>query len=65
MPPVAVPTGRYARLDIDRLVQVQGKDRVSVAEAGRRLGLDGTYIPRSYIEQVNSAAMESWGFRLY
>ncbi|KAA6424132.1 MAG: uridine-cytidine kinase C-like [Trebouxia sp. A1-2] len=33
-------------------VQVQGKDRLAVAEAGRRLGLDGTYIARSYIEQV-------------
>ena len=33
-------------------MQVQGKDRVAVAEAGHRLGLDGTYIARSYIEQV-------------
>lgn len=33
-------------------VQVQGKDRSAVAEAGRQLGLDGTYIARSYIEQV-------------
>ena len=33
-------------------LQIQGKDRSVVAEAGRRLGLDGTYIARSYIEQV-------------
>ncbi len=35
-------------------MQVQGKDRLAVAEAGRRLGLDGTYIARSYIEQVTA-----------
>lgn len=35
-------------------MQIQGKDRAAVAEAGRRLGLDGTYIPRSYIEQVTT-----------
>ena len=34
------------------LLQVQGKDRNLVEEAGRRLGLEGTYIPKSYIEQV-------------
>ena len=33
-------------------MQIQGKDRAAVAEAGHRLGLDGTYIARSYIEQV-------------
>lgn len=33
-------------------VQVQGKDREAVAETGRKLGLEGTYIPRSYIEQI-------------
>ena len=33
-------------------VQVQGKDRAVVEEAGRRLGLEGTYIPHSYIELV-------------
>lgn len=33
-------------------VQIQGKDRLAVAEAGNKLGLDGTYIARSYIEQV-------------
>lgn len=35
-------------------MQIQGKDRAAVAEAGRKLGLDGTYIARSYIEQVTS-----------
>ncbi len=34
--------------------QVQGKVRKQVAEAGKALGLDGTYIPFSYIEQVDS-----------
>ena len=34
--------------------QVQGKNRERVAETARKLGLDGTYIPRSYIEQVSS-----------
>ena len=33
-------------------MQIQGKDRALVAEAGTRLDLDGTYIARSYIEQV-------------
>ncbi len=32
--------------------QVQGKDRAQVAAAGKALGLDGHYIPFSYIEQV-------------
>lgn len=33
-------------------LQVQGKDRTLVGEVGKQLGLEGTYIPRSYIEQV-------------
>ncbi|KAL4857135.1 Uridine-cytidine kinase C [Chlorella vulgaris] len=33
-------------------IQVQGKDRGVVEEMGRRLGLEGTYIPHSYIELV-------------
>ncbi len=33
-------------------VQIQGKDRKQVAAAGKALGLEGTYIARSYIEQV-------------
>ncbi len=33
-------------------VQIQGKDRAAVADVGRRLGLEDTYIARSYIEQV-------------
>lgn len=32
--------------------QVEGKDRATVEAAGTKLGLDGSYIPRSYIEQV-------------
>lgn len=47
--------------DIDGLgnyIQIQGKDRHSVAELGTRLGLDGTYIPRSYIEQVTAPTMQ-------
>mmetsp|Transcript_11150 Transcript_11150/g.33431 ORF Transcript_11150/g.33431 Transcript_11150/m.33431 type:complete len:669 (+) Transcript_11150:244-2250(+) len=35
-----------------QFVQVQGKVREQVAEAGKALGLEGHYIPRSYIEQV-------------
>ena len=36
--------------------QVQGKEREKVAEAGKALGLDSTYIPFSYIEQVHQPA---------
>lgn len=32
--------------------QVQGKDREKVAGVASQLGLDGTYVSRSYIEQV-------------
>ena len=32
--------------------QIQGKVRAAVEEAGTKLGLDGTYVPHSYIEQV-------------
>ena len=35
-----------------QFVQIQGKDRKQVAAAGKALGLEGTYIARSYIEQV-------------
>lgn len=41
--------------DIEKLgsfVQLQGKDRDRLAEVGRELGLEGHYLPRSYIEQV-------------
>ena len=38
---------------LDRsFTQIQGKVRAAVVEAGSKLGLDGTYIPHSYIEQV-------------
>ncbi|KAI5073488.1 hypothetical protein GOP47_0011501 [Adiantum capillus-veneris] len=35
-----------------KYVQVQGKDRAVVAEAAKTMGLDGSYIPHSYIEQI-------------
>jgi uridine kinase len=31
---------------------VQGRDRLLVQEIGKKLGLEGTYVPRSYIEQM-------------
>ena len=38
---------------LDRsFTQIQGKVRAAVEEAGKKLGLEGTYIPHSYIEQV-------------
>lgn len=38
---------------LDRsFTQIQGKVRAAVVEAGSKLGLDSTYIPHSYIEQV-------------
>ncbi|XP_068637192.1 inorganic pyrophosphatase TTM2-like isoform X2 [Aristolochia californica] len=33
-------------------VQVQGRDRLVVKEIAQKLGLDGSYIPRTYIEQI-------------
>jgi uridine kinase len=33
-------------------VQIQSKSRVAAEEAGEKLGLEGTYIPTSFIEQV-------------
>ncbi|XP_022149096.1 uridine-cytidine kinase C isoform X2 [Momordica charantia] len=33
-------------------VQVQGKDRLVVKFVAEQLGLDGSYIPRTYIEQI-------------
>lgn len=38
--------------NLGQFVQVQGKDRDRVGTIGHELGLDGTYIPKSYIEQV-------------
>lgn len=38
-------------------MQIQGKSREQVAEAGRKLGLEGTYIARSYIEQIQLAKL--------
>ncbi|KAK4760417.1 hypothetical protein SAY87_005310 [Trapa incisa] len=33
-------------------VQVQGKDRLAVRTVAKMLGLEGSYIPRTYIEQI-------------
>ncbi|KAL8232153.1 hypothetical protein R6Q57_001931 [Mikania cordata] len=33
-------------------VQVQGRDRLYVKYVAEQLGLDGTYVPRTYIEQI-------------
>jgi hypothetical protein len=40
---------------LGRFMQILGRDRERVAALGRDLGLEGTYIPRSYIEQVGRA----------
>ncbi|KAK9868977.1 hypothetical protein WJX84_000932 [Apatococcus fuscideae] len=37
--------------------QIQGKSRELVSEAGKKLGLEGTYIARSYIEQIQLAKL--------
>uniref|UniRef100_A0A2P2MBH4 JHL10I11.7 protein n=2 Tax=Rhizophora mucronata TaxID=61149 RepID=A0A2P2MBH4_RHIMU len=33
-------------------VQVQGRDRLYVQHVAEKLGLDGSYVPRTYIEQI-------------
>ncbi|VAI48530.1 unnamed protein product [Triticum turgidum subsp. durum] len=35
-----------------RYIQVQGRDRLYVKFVAEQLGLDGSYIPRTYIEQI-------------
>ncbi|CAL1369649.1 unnamed protein product [Linum trigynum] len=35
-----------------RCVQVQGRDRLYVKTVAEQLGLDGSYVPRTYIEQI-------------
>ena len=56
VPLLQAPGGRVgayaAECNDCRGVQVQGKNRELVAETAGKLGLNGTYIPRSYIEQV-------------
>lgn len=43
---------------LDRsFTQIQGKVRAAVEEAGHKLGLEGRYIPHSYIEQVQLEEM--------
>jgi hypothetical protein len=32
--------------------QVQGRDRLTLKDIGDQLGLEGSYIPRTYIEQI-------------
>lgn len=34
------------------LLQVQGRDRMFVKYVAEELGLDGSYVPRTYIEQI-------------
>ena len=50
--PQAVPQCKVSPVAL----QIQGKDRAGVAAAGSALGLDGTYIARSYIEQVGQGS---------
>ncbi|PNW74224.1 hypothetical protein CHLRE_13g590300v5 [Chlamydomonas reinhardtii] len=54
--PAAVAEELTVKLDdvggLGRFVQLLGRDRERVAALGRELGLEGSYIPRSYIEQV-------------
>ena len=57
--PLARALSRSLSVKLDRIegmervfCQVQGKDRAAVAAVGRALGLEGTYIPHSYIELV-------------
>jgi len=45
-------TGKWSLDAAGQFTQIHGNDRNLVREAGRKLGLEGTYIPRSYIEQV-------------
>eukprot|EP00210_Caulerpa_lentillifera_P003903 g3728.t2 len=40
---------------LGKFIQIQGDSREKVATAGTKLGLDGNYIPRSYIEQIQLA----------
>lgn len=48
---VTVKLDTFEGLD-KTFVQVQGRVRAAVEETGRRLGLEGTFVPRSYIEQM-------------
>lgn len=44
---------KFDRLEmLGDFIQIQGKDRKEVGEVARKLGMEGHYIPRSYIEQV-------------
>lgn len=48
---VTVKIDTFEGLD-KTFVQVQGRVRAAVEETARRLGLEGTFVPRSYIEQM-------------
>ncbi|KAK1315562.1 hypothetical protein QJS10_CPA05g01970 [Acorus calamus] len=42
-----------------RFVQVQGRDRLMVNNVAGKLGLEGSYIPRTYIEQIQMEKLVS------
>lgn len=42
----------YQKSFSGKFTQIHGNDRAKVREAAMKLGLEGSYIPRSYIEQV-------------
>ncbi|KAK9053825.1 hypothetical protein SSX86_024900 [Deinandra increscens subsp. villosa] len=48
---VCVKTDWLEQLNLT-YVQVQGRDRLYVKYIAEQLGLDGTYVPRTYIEQI-------------
>lgn len=37
---------------VDAMLKVQGRDRLYVKWIGTQLGLEGSYVPRTYIEQI-------------
>ena len=50
-PPLTIKYDTIVQLG-SRYIQVEGPDRAAVEAAGTALGLDGTYVPRSFIELV-------------
>ena len=47
-----------------KYMQVQGKDRARVADIANKLGLDGSYVPHSYIEQIKLEKLTGEGMTL-
>ena len=47
-----------------KYMQVQGKDRARVADIANKLGLDGSYVPHSYIEQIKLQKLTGEGMTL-